>query len=113
MMMDATNLAQSINSMLSRLDEHFTAARKEVDSVKPDLTEAARHSQAAHGFLGDIAVTIMRAESFLGISQPPDVINRVNTLQQRLSVVDREINAYNSILVAHTKRIADPKRVAN
>lgn len=113
MMMNAANLTESINNMLADLDMHYTAAKKAVDGVKPDLSEATKHAQRAHAFLGDLAVTIMRAESFLGITQPPDVIQRINTIHQELHTIENEIHTYNTVLAAHTKRIADPKRVAN
>lgn len=113
MMMNAANLAESINNMLASLDMHYVAAKRAITAVRPDLDEAARQAQAAHSFLSDLAVTIMRAESFLGITQPPDVVKRINSIHQDLHVIEGEITTCNRIIAGHTKRIADPKRVAN
>lgn len=113
MMIDASNLAESINKMLVNLNEHHAAAKKAIDSVRPDLDEAKRRTQAAHRSIYDLGIVILRADSFLGIATPPDVVYRIQTIQRDIMEVENEIASCNSVLAAHEKRIADPRRVAN
>mgnify|MGYP005834641153 CR=1 FL=1 len=102
--MDLTHLSSSINTLLDTLDRHHAAAKKVIGAVRPDLPEASRHTQAAHAYLGDLAVLILRAENFFGIQQLPDVIARLNKIHDDLHEIEFEISACNAVLAMADKR---------
>lgn len=103
-MMDLTHLSSSINTLLENLTTHHAAAKAAIAAVKPDLPEATRQASIAHAYLGDLAVMIMRAETFFGIQQPPDVIKRINEIHEELHEIECEISVCNRVLAGADKR---------
>lgn len=104
-MTDIANLTLAINVLLAQMDEHFGKARAAM-GVKPDLELALREAQAAHGAIVELGVLILRAQNFHGISQPPDVIKRINDRYREISDIAGEITMCKYVIATGNRRPA-------
>lgn len=83
-------LVEEINYLLGVMDERFTRA-KQAWGVRPDLRVAGERIADAGATVMEL-VQLVNEMQTIGISQPQDVIDRINTRYAALHVMAEELD---------------------